>query len=75
MAGPGRGSPQRVNPGEEPPATEDAEPNPHPWVKWKQEHKTGDKQTCEEYRRESLIKNKMSEQKCDIFEAKENLGN
>ena len=34
VAGPGRGSPQRVGPGREPPAVEDAEPNPHPWVKW-----------------------------------------
>ena len=29
-----RGSPQRVSPGVEPPAAEDAEPNPHPLVKW-----------------------------------------
>ena len=28
MAGPGRGSPQRVGSGREPPAVEDAEPNP-----------------------------------------------
>ena len=30
VAGPGRGSQQRVSPGGEPPAAGDAEPNPHP---------------------------------------------
>ena len=34
------------------------------------EHKTGDKQKCEEYKKETEIQNKMAEQKCDIFEAK-----
>ena len=38
------------------------------------EHKTGDKQKCEEYKKESEIKNKMAEQKCDIFEARKILG-
>ena len=39
-----------------------------------QGHRTGDKQKCDEYRKEATIKNKMTEQKCDIFEARKILG-
>ena len=37
-------------------------------------HKTGDKQKCEEYKKEMEFLNKMTEQKCDIHEAKKILG-
>ena len=61
------------------PINEDEEENGHTCrgeycLYCEQEHKTGDKQKCEEYRRESLIKNKMAEQRCDIFEARKTLG-
>ena len=32
----------------------------------------GDKLKCDEYRKEKKILNKMTEQKCDIYEVKQN---
>ena len=37
-------------------------------------HKTGCKQKYDEYRKKKEILNKMTEQKCDIYEAKKILG-
>ena len=34
------------------------------------EHKTGDKQKCDEYKKEKKTLNKMTEQKCDIYKAR-----
>ena len=40
----------------------------------KTSHKIGDKKTCEEYKKEVKIQNKMRHDKCGVYIAKETLG-